>query len=335
MSLSSAPRSALQELPVEQFLDPPNPSLTVTPSKHNTRAHKRPRSPAAPSSCSPVKRRILCEDSIVSPTFKSPFSSTKSGRISPTRFHDLLMQDPDSPIKKLDFGQRDENVESMFPSGMTVSVLSRRSPRTSPQLRSKATASGKKKRSLALRSPVWHTPDSSPVGGIKDGQRNPALIVTSSPQPSPPITIPRRVTPPSRNSIHYPGFDVYLDPHDYVPKAPNTTSMGGIEYHMDYTVNKTSAKEADKENISPRRRSQKLVFGGVLEASLPEASPEPSKSSKGNQNVPMPGSPRNRRVYELSGMSGLTMPFSLPSSQSMSWQNDAFANFFGEPMEEM
>lgn len=332
MSQLSASRSPLQDLPVEQFLVPPNPNLTVTPSKRHTRTHKRPRSPAAPSSCSPVKRRILCEESIVSPTFKSPFSSTKSGRISPTRFHDLLLQGPDSPIRKLDFGERDENVESLFPSGMTVSVLSRQSPRTSPPLRSKATSSGKKR---LLRSPVWRTPDSPPVKNKEAGQRSPVSAEMPTPQLSPPITIPRRVTPPRRNSVHYPGFDVYLDPHDYVPKAPNTTPIDAGVYFSDRTGDKTSAKEADKENLPPRRRAQKLVFGGVLEVSLPKGSSEPSKGAKGSQNVPISGSPRSGAKTAFSTMSGFAMPFSIPSSQSASWQHDAFANFMGEPMEEM
>ena len=329
----SSLRVPLQDLPLERFLVPPNPNLTVTPSKHNNRSHKRPRSPAVPSSCSPVKRRILCEESIISPTFKTPFSSTRSGRVSPNRFHDLLVQEPDSPIRKLDFGKREENVESVFPTGMTVSVLSRQSPRTTTPSRSKATTHRKRR---SVHSPMWPPPDSPPTtNDAKASQRSPTSTSMASPQPSPLITIPRRVTPPERNSIHYPGFDVYLDPHDYVPKATDVASMEGIEYSLDYITDKTVAKELNKENLPPRRRSQKLIFGGVLEASLPEASAEPSKASSSNQNIPIAGSPMKWSATEPSGMSGFAMPFSFPSSQFMSWQNDSFANFMGEPMEEM
>ncbi|CAL1701185.1 unnamed protein product [Somion occarium] len=325
--LSASSRAALQELPLEQFLVPPDSNLTVTPSKRTTRSNKRPRSPAVPSSCSPVKRRILCEESLVSPTFRSPFSSNKSGRFSPSRFHELLLQGPDSPVKKLDFGKGEENVESVFPSGMKVSVLSRRSPRNTTPLRSAAASKSKASTpKFSSRHPTYRTSKSSP-GDIKmEDSFSPFIAKAPSPRPSPPLTIPRKVARPDPHSIHYPGFDVHLDPYDYVPKASATALTDDMDDGSDLPAEKAKrAKEADKENIPPRRRTQKLVVSTEA-SSKGELLPPFEEVLKSGQNTPVSGTPRAKRVRELTGVSDTALVFTLPSPRVLDGRGSSIPN---------
>lgn len=176
---------------------------------------------------------------------KSPLStSSNSARFAPAHFHALL-QGEDSPAKRLDFGSSEA-------SDTTVCEAPRSSgggsgtPRRSP----KRTQPARVRRSPRLSARTPGSPPGHP-GSALDGQAGADVHpVAARVSTVAPLTIPREVTPPDRQSIHYPGFDVYQDPHIILPVAGST----GVSIDDGPSA---SDKEYDKENIAPRRKSTK------------------------------------------------------------------------------
>ncbi|KAI0082407.1 hypothetical protein K474DRAFT_511467 [Panus rudis PR-1116 ss-1] len=289
-------RTALKELPLDDFVPTNSDGIPVTPSKR-TRHNKRSRSPAVPSSCSPVKRRIISEESLTSPTLRESFSSSKSRRFSPSRFQALL-RGPGSPVKKIDFtaaAKGDENLDSVFPTGVKVSVLSRPRSRTSTPARSNSLSARSTSRA-SLQSPTLMVNRTPIVQEMDDLFSSP--IIVSSPHSL--LTVPRTISPPDPASTHYPGFDVYLDPHDYLPKARSILSIGDT---LEGRVDRMRYKELEKENIPPRKRSQKLAllaFGGPLELSGLKPEWSPFEDASNNRDMSKPTTPRAKRQRETS-----------------------------------
>ena len=279
--------------PYDVRLFTPAPSAPGTPS----RPYKRPHSPGVGSLDSPAKRRLKATEGITSPKYtKSPLSgSSSSARFAPAHFHALL-QGPDSPAKRLDFGSDASDSTACEGGG---SGTPRRSPKRTPSASASTQVTTSVRRSTRLaarrasRSPsasgsgrLPEEPDKN-AGHAQTGavdERTAAIRVPTIA----PLLIPRVVTPPDRQSIHYPGFDIYQDPHIVVPVASDRVSTPP-----------SVDKDLDKENVAPRRRSSKKLATPVtpserawLKASLL------SPTIKGSVKKPVPASPHPKHVHD-------------------------------------
>ncbi|KAH9943300.1 uncharacterized protein BXZ73DRAFT_97349 [Epithele typhae] len=110
---------------------------------------------------------------------------------------------------------------------------------------------------------------------------------------SAPILIPRDVVPPDPQSVHYPGFVVYQDPHIALPSSSQLAAVALGEDHS------TPDVEVNKENAAPPRpRTSKASKPGTpsdaawLKAGL--ASP----SSVGSSKIVVPPSPHPKHVQD-------------------------------------
>ncbi|TBU33189.1 hypothetical protein BD311DRAFT_479893 [Dichomitus squalens] len=272
------------------------PSAPGTPS----RPHKRPHSPGIGSLDSPAKRRLKAAEGITSPKYtKSPLSgSSSSARFAPAHFHALL-QGPDSPAKRLDFGSDASDSTACEGGG---SGTPRRSPKRTPSASASTQTTTSMRRSTrlaarrasrspsasGLRSPSESDHNAGHAQTGSDDERTAAIRVLTIA----PLLIPRVVIPPDRQSIHYPGFDIYQDPHILVPVASSSSpDPASTPYYAD--------QEHDKENVAPRRNSSKRLATPVtpsetawLKAGLL------SPTAKGSVKKPVPASPHPKHVHD-------------------------------------
>ncbi|THH14395.1 hypothetical protein EW146_g5927 [Bondarzewia mesenterica] len=254
-------RGPLVELPLTDFLPKSTSTNLNIPSHSLAHIHspfkypstnKRPLSPSAPTPFSPTKRRILAQEGIFPLSKPSPghvsLSSASRGKLNAEYFQSLI-QGADSPAKKLNFGppRFDANVGSSSSSRLGDPVTPQSSDagamkrtRTSPRLAQRSSPSTPKTRSGTRANRIIQT--------TKPGSRLAASTIPSHASP-PPMTIPREM-PPSvdRHSVHYPGFDIYLDTYVLLPRASGISHTEGP-----FSEN----EEGDKENIGPRRRVRK------------------------------------------------------------------------------
>ncbi|RDX53933.1 hypothetical protein OH76DRAFT_1399101 [Lentinus brumalis] len=253
------PRSArpgpLQEMDLRSV---PVPSQSTTPS--HLRPNKRPHSPSVGSADSPSKRRFKAVDGSITPRLKSPLSaSSNSARFAPALFHALL-QGQDSPAARLDFGSSDASDTTVCeaPRGSGGgSETPRRSTRRTPSTRAR--------RSPRLSAGPLGSPSRSSrpshtgqTGAVVD----PDSAATRASRALP-LFIPREVSPPDRQSIHYPGFDVYQDPYTIIPVAPSPRLAADED-----SVSSIVDNEDDKENRAPRRKSSKKTHDPVTPSEL-------------------------------------------------------------------
>jgi hypothetical protein len=308
-SSSRRSRGPLQELPLDQFLLPPN-----TPSQLGSNT-KRPVSPGTPALCSPAKRRILNEEGLFA--MKSPLSApvsavsaTASSSKQPintpqqyqqniTRFVDALTG-PDSPARKLDFGTPKNAVAgSRTPSRRSEEEKTQRLA-PSPEIKAR---SHSRLRDLEAEEGYFSTPP--PQTQTQSQSQTVPLSPSSSlagPSSYPEfLTVPRELPPPiDPQSEHYPGFPVYQDPHFLLPTPrlaspallPTPTSILtpldnsiDIDYHME----SLDMRELVKENLPPRRKARKAttvpvrrlsIFGAGVGSGLGKARATPSKEGR-------------------------------------------------------
>ena len=238
--------------PYDIHLFTPTPSAPGTPSRPN----KRPHSPSVGPFDGPAKRRSKAGEGASSSKYvKSPLSgSGNSARFAPAHFHALL-QGPDSPAKRLDFGSDTSDATACDDDG---SATPRRSPKRSPSASTSIKAS-KVRRSPRLTARTSRSPFVSGEEGLSESNNagqtltgvNERIVAIHTPTAAP-LIIPRVVTPPDRQSIHYPGFDIYQDPHIVLPVASS--------FSADLSP---ADKEHDKENVAPRRKSSKKTSAPV------------------------------------------------------------------------
>lgn len=227
LSSTSSTRPALCDLPLERFI----PSATKTTIVGQTRPNKRPLSPGGPSLFSPTKRRLLTQEGIFSPdkTVKIPFR----GRSSPGGSFGDLLQGPGSPAKRLDHGR---SLKSQS-SELRVSSTPVRSQAPSPEVLSKMASNSTPRRNF-VDDDFFATPERL--------------------QPS--FTLVPRELPPTSDpqSIHYPGFIVYQDPHLLI--------MNPVSREV------TLELEDDewKENVLPRRKIKKTITDPFPAKSTPK-----------------------------------------------------------------
>ncbi|KAH9899717.1 hypothetical protein C8Q73DRAFT_680807 [Cubamyces lactineus] len=293
-----APRPGpLMPYPLELFSV--DSKATSTPAKHLL-PKKRPYSPGLGCLDSPAKRRLKAtEGAGVLTHTRSPLSaSSNNARFAPPRFHALL-QGPDSPVKKLDFGHP-QSVEgdplsavSEPTAASTLHSISR-TPRRSPR-GSSGTRVRRSPRLYAKTANAWLE------GPVASGQSTPPAEPTSPSRGTSglgPILIPRVISGPDPQSIHYPGFDIYQDPYTVLPTPASVTSS--VDHDGDGL---SSDKEQDKENHPPRRRSSKKTANlATPEVSLIKVALLSPSSKRSLENVETtkltPASPHPRHVCD-------------------------------------
>jgi hypothetical protein len=222
----------LRELPLEQFL--PKLNLQANGDPFKMTPNKRPLSPGTPITYSPTKRRILDEE-----LFFSPEKTPRTGRSLLGRFGDL--RGPGSPAKKLDFGPPKnavKGIEAVVSATHNVTAITKSTRAQSSVPRKLAPSPELKSRSR---------PSHKPASSLKTDEEE-AYNTLSFHRPHPnsiPIMIPREMPPsPDRQSIHYPGFDIYRDTRIICPQGRSL-------------VIPEQGADKQKENIPPLRRSRK------------------------------------------------------------------------------
>ncbi|KAI0638339.1 hypothetical protein C8Q77DRAFT_426331 [Trametes polyzona] len=242
---------------------------SATPAKH-LRPNKRPLSPGVGCLDSPAKRRLKAEGSASRAGHtRSPLSaSSNSSRFAPSHFHALL-EGPDSPAKKLDFGSSRSTSLSSGDSESTACDTPRsgsRTPRRSP----KRTSTTRVRRSPRLASKASTSVFERAV--VEEHTHTVVEVASSSVRVSAPepILVPRTVIPPDVQSIHYPGFDIYQDPHIILP---STSSLLPVTAPGEATPDQDHEKENQAALLSPS--SKRLVLGSTSEAKPMPPSPHP------------------------------------------------------------
>ncbi|KAM5535534.1 hypothetical protein V8D89_010871 [Ganoderma adspersum] len=274
--------------PYDIHLFTPTPSAPGTPERPN----KRPHSPSVGPFGGPVKRRLKAREGAASPKYvKSPLSgSSNSARFAPAHFHALL-QGPDSPAKRLDFGSDTSDATACEDRG---GGTPRRTPKQSPSASPSIKAS-KVRRSPRLTARTSRSPFASGEEGVS-GSNNTGQTLTGVDErtaairalTTAPLIIPRVLTPPDRQSIHYPGFDVYQDPHIVIPVAFSPSA--------DLSP---ADKEHDKENVAPRRKSSKKTSAPVTPSDTAWLKAELlSPSVKSSVKKHVPASPHPKHVHD-------------------------------------
>lgn len=246
----------LQDLPLDRLL--PHPP---------SRPHKRPLSPGGPSLYSPAKRRILNQEGIFSPekTIKSPIST----RATPSRFIDVL-SGPSSPARKLDFGVLKHAVKVPGVEATPVhqtSTSNRLAP--SPELKHNP-------------QPPWPDDDMDDYFNMPTSSSSRSSTIPISvpremlPPPDPqsiPISVPREMPPPlDPQSVHYPGFRVHCDAHILLTSVHD--DLGTLSL-ID------NNKDAQKENVAPRRKAHKMATALNADLKSPLFSPDARKREMG------------------------------------------------------
>ncbi|KAF9076941.1 hypothetical protein BDP27DRAFT_1312856 [Rhodocollybia butyracea] len=250
MSLSgSASRPGpLCEWPLDSFLPS---SSSSKPSV--VRPNKRPFSPDGPVLFSPAKRRILTQEGIFSPEkmIKSPFRAPALKKLEfRSLASPLTFARPSTPVKPC-------TTRSLAPS-----------PEIGPTIVTKSTP----RRTLNDADDFFATPE---------------RLHTPSPSPSYTL-VPRDLPPPmDPQSIHYPGFTVYQDPH-----IPVISSVD-----LDYFP--LEDRDESKENFAPRRKLKKAITDPV-DARTPESKKkELEKLFKAKSTPATPRKTASRETHEV------------------------------------
>lgn len=226
-------REPLQELPIEQF------SLAIHDYSgvKQSRTNKRPLSPGGTPIVTPVKRRNIAAQGIFpsEKTFKSPPSSLRKCFGSPARFSDVLAG-PESPARILDFGPAkqligDPQKRSALQQQHGEVTPSRHRPSnsclaTSPDLKPRSSRSTRHYQLPSPNDAFSEFPMDASGSSARHSER-PYVII--------PRTLPPRSDP---HSVHYPGFDVYQDPHTIAYPSESTTNSIFEEENDNYKENK-------------------------------------------------------------------------------------------------
>lgn len=258
-----------------------------TPS--GSRPNKRPHSPSVGSFGVPAKRRLKAAEGTQTPKFvKSPLSgSSSSGRFAPAHFHALL-QGPDSPAKRLNLGSSEASDSTACEAplrslngGGGGSGTPRRSPKRPSQTRLRRSPR------LSTRSPGSSSGSPRQLSGGQTGADDADAAARVA--PATPMFIPRVVTPPDPQSVHYPGFVIFQDPHIMVP----STSQFPADFVSD------SEQEPDKENRAPRCKSSKKSSTLVIPSDATwEKNGLSSPSKKSSYKTLVPSSPHPKHVKD-------------------------------------
>lgn len=246
----------LQELPLEHFISS-NPTIPTSPFKRSTNSSKRPLdlSPTAPTPYSPTKRRILSAEGVYSPSksFKSAINRAS------VNFTDAL-KGQGSPARKLDFGLP-KNRGSHTPSSSSTRKRSFPEPipvtTTCPHAASLRTRAHLAASSevLALRTPPTSAPNTTSAPSATsdtemDDYFSPKKNASSSSSRA--TTIHASPLPsPHPQSAHYPGFLVFTDTHPALTRRIAESNSGSDSCD--------DAREKEKENLAPRRKTRKAV----------------------------------------------------------------------------
>jgi hypothetical protein len=241
----------LHELPLEDFL-PPDLNTLQVPS----RPGKRPLSPGVSKLLSPAKRRILNEQGLLISEKAEGSLPRTSKQSSPCRFADVL-NGPGSPAKVLDFGLPKNRQETIN----TPMEMTPRRPITRSMSRLASNPEPNPRQSSSRHIEEFTTNDNTfePHPSITRNARSPVFI----PRDLPP--------PPDPQSIHYPGFDIYQDPHTII-FPPLSASLP------------ETLKDEAKENIPCRRKSRKAAASTLDKAR--STSLEPTKRDADKASSP-------------------------------------------------
>ncbi|KAG2154985.1 uncharacterized protein EDB93DRAFT_1130601 [Suillus bovinus] len=217
----------LQELPLAHFL----PS-GANPIPIIAKPAKRPLSPSKSTIFSPAKRRILHSEGILLPG---------EAALSPLQFH--------IPYSGSDVRASHDSSIALTSSAQCAgatqgSSRNRRTPRRpSPKLIRSTSASGDNSASaLSLRR------SSRLQSSQRDAESGAAsmAILREMPQPY------------DRQSVHYPGFDTYQDPHiSLTPSRRTSPSSDNEDSWPSSSEEVLSEREITKENIPPRKKAKK------------------------------------------------------------------------------
>ncbi|KAF9534750.1 hypothetical protein CPB83DRAFT_888721 [Crepidotus variabilis] len=222
-------RKPLQELPLDKFL------LAVHDSSgtKQSRTNKRPLSPGDISVVSPAKRRNLAAQGVFPSEipFKSPPSSLRKSFASPARFTDVLAG-PESPARVLNFGTP-KHLTGDPQKRLATQLHEQATPTQQQPSSSRLAASPELKPRLARSTRQdYHIP--SPDDVFSDSI-SPSTQLDAHPSC---LFIPRPLPPrPDPHSIHYPGFEVYQDPH-IVTFSSSSTGDVSMDDDDNYKENK-------------------------------------------------------------------------------------------------
>ncbi|KIJ37384.1 hypothetical protein M422DRAFT_33721 [Sphaerobolus stellatus SS14] len=235
-----AMRNPLKELPLDSFV----------PSSHKT-STKRPMSPTS-GLLSPSKRRILEVEGLYSPE--------KKRRATPSRsLFGELAKSPRSPARKLDFTS----------PRSTRAIASERDAPSRPHT---PVSSAPQVPKLAPSPEIASS--SSRASSTRDEEDDP---MTPRPLPGAATVmyIPREIPEVSdKHSIHWPGFDVYIDPYIAIPTSASVAQQQTKEPE-------TLEADETKENARPKRRVKSPAPDSATKAlKFPRAS-----SSAGPVNI--------------------------------------------------
>ncbi|EIW82068.1 hypothetical protein CONPUDRAFT_136631 [Coniophora puteana RWD-64-598 SS2] len=218
----------LQDLPLDQFAS----AKELAPQSAKKRSL-----PIHSPIYNPTKRRILSEEGFFAPkpldlslfnasTPQSPFRTPR--KASPSKRHACWDQ-PSSPGP------------TVPPSPVTPSPSKRWSSRSPPP-----------------SSPF----DASPETPKKSNQPPSPTTLRRSPRlrntPNSPTFMLAQREPPQlsdRQSNHYPGFDMYCDPHVSIPATSVSATTQDDFGHS--PIEGYAAKEESKENLAPRKKTKK------------------------------------------------------------------------------
>ncbi|OSX59163.1 hypothetical protein POSPLADRAFT_1040902 [Postia placenta MAD-698-R-SB12] len=268
-------RPPLRELPLEHFLPP---DLNVPPN--NGRALKRPHSPGGASLYSPAKRRML-----------DVTGSSANGTLSGISAKVAL------PGRRLDFspaGCAQSSSIGVHRRGSTP-LRKRISPLPACQL-----APSPELPSRFVQDPHLHNSASHDIDiEMPDCTSLPPITLEPPPNVQSLMT-PQAIVSVSRQSVHYPGFDVYQDPFDVGSIGRSSAYESANEDNdcdsdcSDATASKQE-KECNKENVVPKRRGRKmapvpLALGAAAWAKAGLLSPEVRCGDAGTRVKPIPSS---------------------------------------------
>lgn len=242
---TSTRRAPLEPLPLSYFI--PLDNIPTGSSLGSNPISKR--SPSSDLLLSPTKRRILRQEGILN----NSGPRTRSKQSKKTYDYDKITYSPENINAHASIGYNYSHSHSMG------SDLFQQAQQTLDE--------GFRTKSTPSRPPY----KASPRLPSKDYEMS--YYDTSS------LSTPRGPPPvPDRQSIHYPGFDVYYDPHASLPSR--TSRLATILRSLDLD------KEGTKENIKAERKSKKSASSSVATGGLPERYCLPSPRSSPLRSTP-------------------------------------------------
>ncbi|KAI0775960.1 hypothetical protein BD413DRAFT_602484 [Trametes elegans] len=296
-----APRPGpLMPYPLELFTA--GPGAPGTPSKHLL-PHKRPFSPSLGCLNSPAKRRHA----------RSPLSaSSNSARFAPAHFQSLL-QGPNSPAKKLEFGSSNSTAGGS-PTGASEMTACSRSGSRPPKQSPKRASATRVRRSPRLSARVSSVLSEGPaVAECSAVQVEVESSVRVSIAAAEPILVPREVTPPDPQSIHYPGFIIYSDPHIVTPTSSSLAAPSAVAASDTAGDGSLSEQDVDKENLAPPRKRYKKASGlatptetSSTKVAIPSPASKRAVLESAGKVKPVPASPHPKHVCDYLSAAHIT-----------------------------